>query len=335
MKPLFRSLPLFLSLPWALSLSTPCARAQDDHDHDHDEHAEVEAAEHVEDGHDAHGHEEHDAHDLRLAPSEMEAFGIRVAVAGPGELHEFLRLPGEIRSNEHAVAHVGPRYAGIARAVHKRLGDRVTAGEVLAEMESNETLRPFSLVAPIDGTIVDFHLTLGESLEAGEYAYVVADTSSVWADLRVYQRDLPQLRVGQPVHLSAGHEYPDFHGTVTYLGPVVEETTRTGLARVVLENPEGLLRPGLFVIGEIVVDESDYAVVVPLSALLSVEGNTVVFVETDHGEFAPRPVVTGHRDEHRVEIVEGLSTGEEYVVEGGFFLKAEAGKAHFGDGHAH
>jgi len=311
-------------------LATPLLKAaDDDHEHDRTEaHAHEASHDHDHEG----GHEEAS----RLSEQDMIDFGIRVAEAGPGVIREELRLPGEIRMNENAVAHVGPRFSSVVTAIHRRLGDTVRKGDVLAVMEANETLRPFDLVAPIDGTVVEFHLTLGESVDAGEYAYIIADTSTVWADLSVYQRDLALIRKGQRVSISAGHNFPRVDGEIIYLGPVVSETTRTGLARAVLDNSAGALRPGMFIVGDVVLDEIDVSVAVPLTAIQTMNDTTVVFVVSEDGDgFEPREVVVGHRDSDHAEIRRGLLAGDRYVAEGGFFLKADAQKENFGDGHAH
>lgn len=324
-RPLF--LVSFFSLSVGIGTARLAAQHHDLHDHDQDEHLAPEGE-----------HDDHEDHDgaIHLEPEDIIAFGIQVAVARAGTIHEELRFPGEIRMNEDRVAHVSPRFDGIATAIHHRLGDRVHTGALLAEMESNDTLRPFQLIAPIEGTIVAFHLTLGENLEAGAYAYIIADTSTVWADLSVFQRDLPKISVGQQVQLSAGHGYPAVSGEIAYLGPVVDETTRTGLARVILKNPVGIYRPGLFIIGNVLLQERAFEIVVPTKALQEVDGRTVVFVEAEHEEgFEPREVTVGHRDAKFAEIRSGLSIGDHYVAEGAFFLKADAAKENFGDGHGH
>lgn len=273
---------------------------------------------------------------IELDRQDMHDFGIRIAQAGGGAIWDELTLPGEIRINETAVAHVGPRFDGIVTSIHRRLGEFVQAGDLLAEMESNETLRPFKLEASISGTIVQFHITQGESLDAGEYAYVIANTETVWADLKVYQRDLPKVRKDQRVRISAGHQFPTVEGQIAYLGPVVDEATRTGLARVVLPNPHGLFRAGLFITGRISLEEFHAPVVVPTTALHEVDGRQVVYAEVGKGEeFEARTVDLGRRDTLRAEIRHGLDPGENYIVEGGFFLKADSQKQEFGQGHAH
>jgi cobalt-zinc-cadmium efflux system membrane fusion protein len=305
------------------------ASAQPHDDHDHTEEAENHAA-HVQEGRDEHGGP------IVLQAQDIEDFGIRLDTADAGLIRQELRLPGEIRMNENAMAHVSPRFDGVVKRIHHRLGDQVKTDDVLAEIESNDTFRPLELKAPIDGTIVAFHITPGEIISTDEYAYVIADTSSVWADLRVYQRDLPKVHDGQKVRLSAGHDYPTEEGSIAYVGPVVDETSRTGFIRVVVENPHGLFRPGLFVVGDVALDEFRLPIVVPRSAVHTLEDKSVVFVESENGDgFEASPVRLGKGDSANVEILEGLAKGQRYVAEGGFFLKADSQKENFGDGHAH
>ena len=328
--------------------------------HDHSEHTQTEAEAKAKavanpntdpHNHDAHDHaQDHDAHAQPEAETETDHsaeepsskldsrdhadFGIQIATAKSGTVHEHLRLPGEVRMNENTMVHVSPRYPGIVQKIHKRLGDRVQANQLLAEMESNDTLQPFDLTAPHNGIITDFHITPGETFEAGERMFIIADTSTVWIDLRVYQRDFPKVHTGQRVTLNFGKDYPSVEATLSYLGPTIDESTRTGLVRAVVPNSQQLLRPGLFVIGQLHLDPKTFPVVIPRSSLIEMEDHTVVYAATPEG-FEARTVTTGAFDPHSVAILSGLSAGERYVMEGGFFLKADSQKENFGDGHAH
>ena len=323
---------IFLSLGLVI-----LARGQNGHD-DHAGHNHAEEPEHGE-THDKNSeHGDHDEHSgpIRLAPEDMKDFVIRVATAGPGTIHEKLRLPGEVKMNENAMGHVSPRFNGVATKINVQLGDKVKKGDILAEMESNETLRPFKLIAPIDGMIVAFHITPGESLAAGDVAYTVADTSTVWVDFRVYQRDLPKVHRGQTIRISAGHEYPEVKGKVSYVGPVIDETSRTGFIRSIVPNPEGHFRPGLFVIGDVLLDEYSLTIVVPRSAVHTLNNANVVFVQSDEEEgYEAQKIRIGRSDTKSVEVIEGLEQGQRYVSQGGFFLKADSQKENFGDGHVH
>ncbi len=200
--------------------------------------------------------------------------------------------------------------------------------------EGERSLVAYPLTAPISGRVVEKHIVAGEAVEAATDAFEVADLSTVWVDLSVYQRDLGVVREGQEVVIDAGPNQPRTRGTISYVRPIVGEETRTAFARVVVPNPDGLLRPGQFVTGLIAVDEAEVAVVVPETAVIEVEGTPSVFVQTAEG-FEARPVEVGDRAGDQVAITRGLRAGERYVAEGAFALKAELGKSEMEGGHGH
>jgi cobalt-zinc-cadmium efflux system membrane fusion protein len=208
--------------------------------------------------------------------------------------------------------------------------------------EGERSLVSYPLTAPISGRVVEKHIVAGEAVEADTDAFEVADLSTVWVDLSVYQRDLGVVREGQEVVIDAGPNVPRTRGTISYVRPIVGEETRTAIARVVATNPDGLLRPGQFVTGLIAVDEAEVAIVVPETAVIDVEGTPSVFVQTGEGftsggsfAFEARPVEVGDRTADLVVITSGLSAGERYVAVGAFALKAELGKSEMAGGHGH
>lgn len=190
------------------------------------------------------------------------------------------------------------------------------------------------IAAPFEGTVIEKHISLGEALKEDAAIFTIADLSTVWVNLSVYQKDLPYVRKGQPVVVSAGQGIPDAPGTVSYIGPLIGEQTRTAVARVVLPNRDGRLRPGLFVTGSILVESVPVAVAVPKASVQTVDEQACVFVEAGE-EFVLRPVTLGRSNETHVEITAGLPPGTRYVTSGAFTLKAELSKGAFGDSHAH
>jgi len=285
-------------------------------------------------GHEEHGHEERGHEAVRLSDEEMEEFGIEVEAAGSGTIETTVTIPGEVRPNEDRVAHIVPRYSGIVKEVRARIGDWVDEGTVLALIESDESLTPFEVRTLISGTVIDKHITLGESVSRDRDVFVIADLRTVWIDLAVYQRDIGRVTVGREAHVSAGHGFVETTGTIGYVTPIVDEETRTATARIVLPNRDGSWLPGMFVTGKVVVERAEVPVAVPRTALFTVDDRTVLFVEDEDG-FEPKPVTVGRSGEARVEILSGIGPGDRYVSRGGFTLKAELGKESFGDGHAH
>jgi len=271
---------------------------------------------------------------VRLSQEQRTEFGIELQEAGPGLIVVTIELPGEVHPDQDRLAHLVPRFGGIVKEVRKQIGDPVKAGEVLALVESSESLASYPLQSLIAGTVIAKHITRGEAVSPDGEAFVVADLRSVWVDLSVYQKDLGRLRVGQPVAIATGHTAPAAEGTISYLAPIVDERTRTATARVVLPNPEGTWRPGLFVTGTVTVDSATVPVAVPRDAVQTLGDQTVVFVLDSDG-LEPRPVRLGRSDRRRVEILEGLSPGDQFVSRGGFTLKSELEKAGFEAGHGH
>ena len=279
--------------------------------------------------HDGHDHGDHSAHDhsehsagnhgdgeesglVKLTDEQLKDFKVAVEVADAAEIAVLLMLAGEIKLNEDATAHVSPRYDSVVLSVRSRLGDEVEAGQVLAELESTDTLVKYEIKAPMEGTVIARHITLGEAVAATSYLYVIADLSQVWADFHVYQRDLAVVNKGQSVMVDAGHDVPSATGKISYLGPVVSGETRTGLARVFLANTEGHWKPGMFVAGYVTTGELTVPVAVKKSAIQQIDGTPVVFVRERDG-FEAREIEVGERDSTYVEILSGVRYGEKYA----------------------
>ena len=200
----------------------------------------------------------------------------------------------------------------------------------------DKKLTRYVITAPIDGTVVQKHITLGEKVNDDTEVFTIADLSHVWVDLSVPQKDLASIKRGQKTLISLGFGTPDAEGKISYVSPMADRKTRTALARVVLPNPDRRWRPGLFVKARISAGEIELPLVVPKEGIQRLENENVVFVEAKGG-YEPKHVSVGRSDGSNVEILSGLSAGERYAVKGGFELKAimmtrDMG-AHAGHGH--
>ncbi len=196
----------------------------------------------------------------------------------------------------------------------------------------------YSLVAPLDGTIIEKHASVGEVLKDDTRVFVIADLSTVWVDITVYAKDLAKVGVGQSVTVRADGLEKTLLGTISFVGAIARTEARAAQARVVLQNPDGKLKPGLFVTAAVGIERVEARVVIPDEAVQKIDGASVVFVE-EGGELEARKVRTGRTgasgSEPRlfVEILEGLEPGETFVDKGSFILKAELGKGSAGHEH--
>ena len=194
------------------------------------------------------------------------------------------------------------------------------------------------LISPISGTVVRREVSLGETVTAGDAStkvlFTIADNSVVWADVAVYEQDLPRVRAGAPVVLKTDDGEVIARSSVEFILPLVDDQTRTATARVIVDNTDNVLLPGQFVVADISVGDTAEVLRVPRAAVQLVEDRPSVFLPVDGG-FEPRAVLAGKTAGEYVEIKAGLQKGELFVSDGAFTLKAQLEKDAFGDGHAH
>lgn len=186
--------------------------------------------------------------------------------------------------------------------------------------------------APIAGTLTDKNITVGETVAADAAVFVVADLSTVWAEVSVGARDLPAIRTGQAATVTAGSTAPGTAGSVSYIGAVIDPQTRTATARVVLPNADGAWRPGTPVTVDVVAAEVTVPVAVLAVAIQTVRDEPAVFGRYGD-QFEARPIEPGRSDGQYIEVLAGLPAGVRYAGKNSFLIKADIGKS--GASHDH
>jgi cobalt-zinc-cadmium efflux system membrane fusion protein len=177
--------------------------------------------------------------------------------------------------------------------------------------------------APISGVVVQKLVLPGQVIQAGTtLAFVISDTSSVWVQAHLYEKDLRTIRVGDPADVR-DPAFPDvFHGRVAYVGDLIDPATRTTLVRVVTGNPSGLLKKDLFVDVTIHGPTRRGVLVVPTTAVLYDEQDMpFVYVDQGQGRFAQRQITLGPQQGADTEIASGLKADERVVGQGSLFLQ--------------
>lgn len=282
-----------------------------------------------EDGQEESGHEEAEGV-VRLDAEQLKAVGIAVLTAESASIRESMPLYGVITPNAERTRQVSARFPGAILSVAKKVGDPVREGEALAVIESNESLRSYTVTSPLSGVVTERNANPGE--QAGDKPlFTVADLSTVWVELSLFPRDVAKVRVGQKVRVK-GTDIPAGDGTVVYVAPLGSAANQTLSARVLLDNQERRWAPGLYVTAEVTLTEAAVPLAIRNEALQNLEGKNVVFV-LDADGFEPRPVQLGRSDDERTEVLSGLSAGERYAAANSFVLKAELGKGSAEHGH--
>lgn len=199
-------------------------------------------------------------------------------------------------------------------------------GSITAASRGRALPRTVTLRAPISGEVVERQVHLGAVVDPTHPLVRIADLSTVWIVLNMFENDLGRVRVGDRVEI-VSEAYPDdvLAGTVAHVGATVDEATRTADVRVVVDNADRRLRPGQFVHATLHVSSEAQreAILLPQSAVSQIAGQPSVFVRIAENRYEVRPLELGLRHGNRVEVRRGLAAGDEVVVEGAFALKSE------------
>lgn len=192
--------------------------------------------------------------------------------------------------------------------------------------------------SPIAGKVLTASASAGQWVEPGDPLFHVGDLDVVWLLMEVYERNLPDVRVGQSVRFSVNATPGrSFEGQVDQVGDWIEPDARTVEVRVVVPNDDHALKPNMYAQATLTAAASDGAegIVVPRDAVQAVEGRPSVFVKTGDGSFEARAVAVQERTSTEVLLASGVEEGEPIVVEGAFALRSEQAKSELGEGHAH
>jgi cobalt-zinc-cadmium efflux system membrane fusion protein len=210
----------------------------------------------------------------------------------------------------------------------------------IAQLEETGAIRPQAEIrSPIDGTVVERDVTLGETVSPEQsHLFVVAGLGELWLLVEAPPARAAALKAGQSVTLSDPATGRSATAVLDYVSPVASPGTRTVRARAVVDNRDGSWRPGMFITAKLPTGAAAVrSVAVPAKAVQDIGGQTVVFVPVpgEENTFKAREVAVGPEVDGWLPVERGLVDGESLIVRGGFLLKAELGKAMAGHDHSH
>lgn len=195
-----------------------------------------------------------------------------------------------------------------------------------------KNLAQYEIVTPISGVVVTKHIVLGEVVDKNTEIFTLADMSTMYVDLIVYPKDLAIIHKGQPAIINATASDARGEGQITYVSAFIDPQTQAAKAHIVLDNIDRIWKAGMFVTAELSTQFIQVPIAVSNDAIQILRDWSVVFGR--YGEyFEARPLKLGRRDGKMVEVLDGLSVGEEYASGNSFAIKAELGKS--GASHDH
>lgn len=267
-----------------------------------------------------------------ISEAAQKASGIKIEKVGAASIPSELNLSGKVYASEHKIAHIIPRFPGVVKEGRKHIGDKVEKSEVLALVESNQSLQPYELKSQISGTVVAGHLIVGEFVSDSQWVYIVTDLSEVWVDFFAAEKDAAKVALGSPVEImtSVG---TTIQGEVIYITPFADEKTQTQVVRANVPNTNNLLKPGTFTSGTVTFAEKKVPLAVKTSAIQTFRDWNVVFIKDKSTLFEGRPLELGASGGEWTEVISGLKAGDEYVTDESYLVKADILKS--GASHDH
>ena len=177
--------------------------------------------------------------------------------------------------------------------------------------------------APIDGEVVEQDVASGQLLQTGTtQCFILSDTSSVWVLVNVYQKDLPYVRVGDPVTIQTESYAQAFHGRIAYVAAALDPATRTLQARIETSNPGEKLKKDMYVTATVKAGKIANAIALPDAAVLrDAENQPFVYIGVGSNQFVRRQVTLGESLDGQTEITSGLKPGEQVIGNGSLFLQ--------------
>ena len=177
--------------------------------------------------------------------------------------------------------------------------------------------------APIAGQVVEQDVAAGQLIQPGStQCFVISDTTNVWVLVNVYQKDLPYVRIGDPVTVQTD-TYPEvFHGRISYVAASLDPNTRTLQARIDTSNPGQKLKNSMYVVATVNAGIISKAIALPDAAILrDSENQPFVYAATAANQFGRRPVTLGESLNGRTEVTSGLRPGDQVIGDGSLFLQ--------------
>jgi len=237
---------------------------------------------------------------------------------------EYLLATQSVQKLKGAGSNVVQINNGLLAASRRKLQLLGVSDEAVSQLaQTGKANDHMTIYAQFGGTVLEKLVLPGAYIMPGDKLYNLSDLSNVWMYADIYEKDLASVQIGQPVTVTSS-AYPgeNFNGQVTFINPVLDDSSRTVKVRVAMGNPGGRLKPNLFVNAAISVPLGE-KVVVPESSLLDTGTRKVVYVVQGEDTFVKRDVVIGKEADGYIQILSGLAPGDMVVTAATFLIDSQ------------
>jgi len=236
------------------------------------------------------------------------------------EFVELLRMRDEARTKD---ARETPERLINSAKQRLRLWN-VTGAQIDELQKTRKPQENLTLLSPFRGIVQSVPVEQGKGVKMGDMLVEVADLSVVWVWAEFYENELPMLKAGQKIDITA-KSYPGekFEGTISLINPFLDEAKRTAKVRIDIPNPDFKLRPAMYVNAELMMDMGE-GLTIPVSAVMPTGTRNVVFIDKGGGKLEPRIVQLGPKYGESYEVQSGLREGEQVVASANFLIDAES-----------
>ena len=267
----------------------------------------------------------------RIAADAAKAGGVVIEKAGPQTIGDLRELEGTVQLSPAARSEVRAQFPGRVVAVTRAVGDFVRKGQLLARIESSESLQIYPVYSPVSGVVAERNANVG-NVAYDQPIYVISDPQATTVVFNVFPRDLAFVRPGQRVSIETLDGQPVADSTLSGYLPEGNAEAGTALMRASLPNRDGRWRPGMALHGKVVVNAVTVPLAVRTEALQPFRDFTVVFANFGE-DYEVRMLELGRKSAEWTEVVSGLKPGTSYAAKGAFLIRADIEKS--GASHDH
>ena len=267
----------------------------------------------------------------RISADAAKTGGVVVETVGPATIGEARELFGTVQLASTARSEIRGQFPGRIVSVTKAVGDYVKRGQLLARIESSESLQTYPVYSTVSGVIAERNGNPGD-VTFDRALYVITDPAQTTVVFNIFPRDLGAIRPGAAVTIETLDGKPIADARLGDYLPDGNVQAGTALIRAVLPNRDGRFRPGMALRGRLIINAVQVPLAVRTEALQRFRDFTVVFA--NYGEdYEVRMLQLGRKSPEWTEVIAGIKPGTPYVTKGAFLIRADVEKS--GASHDH